>query len=567
MKHGHQKGFLLIAAIVLIVMVGLIFAVINHLLTGSALTDTRGAYALQSYYVSESGLAQGLQALYARTISERGSCSVGSSTDFGRGQFQLTQANTTAALSTLTSAISAMDGIVPIVSSTGFLSTGRAYLGNELIDYRAISSVSTNCSPYAAPCLTGVSRGLEGTLASTHTSSSSVTQLACRLTSLGSVPSFNQPEGSTILSADENLEIGFIVGGSSGSNLTFLRWNQPTVAQISNDSITNSVYRTDLRAVALAGPSNAFAVGEKRANEFALWRWNPNLSSWVRETPPALSSDYYTNLYGANAPSTEEVWAVGQRSADPGGPDQRRWTILRRTGGSWCALAPSGSCGGKSIPPDSNSQTKDLYAVSVIDTDGDGLANFGFAVGDSGAILQYNGTAWSIASSPTSRDLFAVKVVSAQEAWAAGSNGTVLRWTASGGWVVLSGTGMGGTDSLRAITLLDTTGDGYAHVGWIGGYNGSQARAYRFTHTNPSSAISWANHSPVGSSVDDRIYAMAMLREHDVWATENNSRMVHWNGSSWELVARPSGIGSNLYGIALSGPYRALWHHLRETFN
>ena len=51
-----------------------------------------------------------------------------------------------------------------------------------------------------------------------------------------------------------------------------------------------------------------------------------------------------------------------------------------------------------------------------------------FAVGDSGTILHYDGTAWSAVASPTANNLNSVWGSSATDAFAVGDNGTILHY-------------------------------------------------------------------------------------------------------------------------------------------
>jgi type II secretory pathway pseudopilin PulG len=573
MKRNHQRGFLLIAAIVLIVVVGLVGAAINHMLSSASLADVNYMRAMQAYYVADSGLNQAQYRMYAPTVSARGDCSSGSITDFATGQFRLYDGDLYDAVSTVTTTsglgISASSSTVPIFSSTGFLSEGQAFIGREMIRYEGVSSSVLTCDPDSPPCLTGVTRGIDGSQALAHPDGAMVSQYACDMKVVGSVPSISEPYGSASFNGRSFLEVGYVVGSRKNNNLTFLRWNKPNLAAVYDDSLRSNTYKTNMRSVSVAGLSNAYACGHKVNNLFALWRWNETLGTWQREGSPAVTySEYIVNLYGIDATSEQEAWAVGQRGGNPpGGSTQRRWTVLRRYNNSWCALTPSSSCGGKTVPADSNGQTKNLYAVSTVDTTGDGFANMGFAVGQSGTILQYNGTSWTQISSPTSQDLLAVKMVSANEAWASGKSGVVLRWTSAAGWQLQSGTGIGTNDVLQAVTVLDTTGNGYANVGWVGGYNSNRARAYRFVHATPASSISWTAHRPTANDVRNKIFGMAMLRVNDVWASENGRRIVHWDGSAWELAARPSGIGGTLYSIALAGPKNVALQRVREIFN
>ena len=55
----------------------------------------------------------------------------------------------------------------------------------------------------------------------------------------------------------------------------------------------------------------------------------------------------------------------------------------------------------------------------------------GWAVGQNGSILHWDGNHWSITQSPTTLNLNAVQFLSANDGWAAGDDGTILHWDSS----------------------------------------------------------------------------------------------------------------------------------------
>ena len=58
--------------------------------------------------------------------------------------------------------------------------------------------------------------------------------------------------------------------------------------------------------------------------------------------------------------------------------------------------------------------------------------SLGWAVGDMGVIMRWDGRRWSVAGSPTRSDLHAIDVVSDREAWAVGDDSAILRFDGSG---------------------------------------------------------------------------------------------------------------------------------------
>lgn len=67
-------------------------------------------------------------------------------------------------------------------------------------------------------------------------------------------------------------------------------------------------------------------------------------------------------------------------------------------------------------------------------------ANNVWAIGAAGTILKWNGTAWAAQTSGTGQQLFAVGGVDAGNVWAVGSSGTILKWNGTAWAAQTSGT-------------------------------------------------------------------------------------------------------------------------------
>jgi photosystem II stability/assembly factor-like uncharacterized protein len=85
----------------------------------------------------------------------------------------------------------------------------------------------------------------------------------------------------------------------------------------------------------------------------------------------------------------------------------------------------------------------------MIDTNNDGLANFGVAVGNSGLVVVYNGSTWT-SSTISVENLFGVKVFSPNDAWVVGANGTRLHYNGLS-WTSIT-PGVSNTQILRSIS-------------------------------------------------------------------------------------------------------------------
>ncbi len=562
-----QRGFLLIAAIAMIVVAGFYGVVFTHMLTSGSSSNINYIQAMQSYYIADAGLNRGLYAVNAANVQNspdpvttpdvRMSCGLIGNTTFGTGQFNINTATRMTTRTNLSAALNNSDTNVLVDSTSGFTNNGRIYVGQEAIDYKNRGT----CGPTNKPCLINVTRGANGTVASSHNDNTSVRQFACQLTATGSVPSLANPSGSTTLSAATNMEAVFAAGVDNGRNMTFVHWNtisNNAFSQASSDSSTAS-NNNDIYGIAAAGPDYILAVGRKnQSNLFTLWQWDITNNKWTQLAQPSVDqTNYRQNLHSISAVSEKEAWAVGNVG---GSGSSRRWTVLRWDGSSWCAMTPGGACAGKEIPNDGSSgQTKTLRGVSVIDTNGDGLGDFGFAVGDNGKILQYDGSDWTTASSPTTSRIRSVFVVSTNEAWACGDSGKVYRWNGSS-WSQIRDFG---SQQFFAITALDTTGDGHANVGWVVGRQSNAARAYHFTQTSPGS-VTWTTHTPTGGA-NKRLRGVTKRRIGDVWAVGNNGRTIHWNGTTWTQIT--SDTTKNLFAVTMIGPREPKAQAFSETFN
>ncbi len=86
----------------------------------------------------------------------------------------------------------------------------------------------------------------------------------------------------------------------------------------------------------------------------------------------------------------------------------------------------------------------------------------GWAVGDGGIIIRWNGTSWNSLTSPTTKHLFSVSMVNATDGWAVGSDGCIIHWNGTSWSNVTSPTGAW----LQYVDMVDSTD------GWIIGADG-----------------------------------------------------------------------------------------------
>jgi len=396
-NNKSQHGFLLIAAVIMIVIIGLFAAAIVYMFVGSAASASKYQLSKQAFYEAESGLQFGMHKLMRSDIACTDINTIyPNPITFENGQFKITSTyNYPSPSATLSSAIDSITTVIPLTSTLGYANQGRVILGKEAIDYASISG----------NLLIGAHRGSAGTIASEHSSGSNVRQDQCTLVSEGVVPNFGNPLGKSIIQgAIYDSQFMWAVG----KNGTMLAWNglawqlypySPTHKNLNGISTLND-------------NSFGFAVGSTGA----IIEYNGN--NWVTVASPTIK-----NLLDVSVISNTDAWAVG----DDG-------VILHWDGSTWnVASSPT---------------TNNLEAISMLNN------SLGFAVGIGGTILQYNGLSWQIDTSPTSENLHDIIVISNDRAWALGGHGVVLSWDGSS-WKIENSPL---STSLEALDVLDNRG-------------------------------------------------------------------------------------------------------------
>ncbi|MBI4262606.1 hypothetical protein HY624_03720, partial [Candidatus Uhrbacteria bacterium] len=168
-----------------------------------------------------------------------------------------------------------------------------------------------------------------------------------------------------------------------------------------------------------------------------------------------------TNLLGVDATTTGVVFIAGEQGTILKGPE---WEVLRQG-------------------------TETLRGVAV-------SGNRGFAVGDAGAMLSYNGTTWTKTPAPTQKNLNAV-VITPAGAWATGAQGTLLRY---GNEALFADTGVFESRVIGFDHPINTTA-----ITWDATIpSGATLRFQIATSTSGSTdATNWNYEEPRGGSTDD----------------------------------------------------------------
>ena len=210
---------------------------------------------------------------------------------------------------------------------------------------------------------------------------------------------------------------------------------------------------------------------------------------------------------GTIDPCHNSLNSVYMNSITDGWAVGEKGTIMRWNGAKWSMV---------------NSPTKvNLNAVQMITT------TEGWTVGEDGTILNWNGTTWSQVSSPTSYDLVSISIISSTNVWIAGWG--IFHWDGIS-WNLVS------TPNNRNKAIAMTPGtngtDGWA-VGTVGSilrWNGNQWNEF----TSPT---------------DKFLMDIVMISATDGWIVGDDGTFLHWDGSTWSPVSAPASSISTIWEI------------------
>ncbi len=193
---------------------------------------------------------------------------------------------------------------------------------------------------------------------------------------------------------------------------------------------------------------------------------------------------------------------------------------------------------------------------NLYDVDGS-AANDVWAVGRSGTIIRYDGASWQPAASPTNRSLNGIDVLSATEAFAVGDSGTFIRLS-TGVWSLLASPT---AQDMYAVSMLSPTyGAAVGSAGTVAVWDGTAWTVYgsltgnalRGVHLYSSSLgaavgdggviFMWDGTvwSAVASPTASRLNAVHFIAADLGWAVGDGGVILKWNGSNWSTAVSPT---------------------------
>ncbi len=258
--------------------------------------------------------------------------------------------------------------------------------------------------------------------------------------------STNRLRAISMLSYADGWAVGSRTGGTTNGWM-FRRWSNP-VANAWNDFgvDTAPTIAQNLNAVYMISSNDGWAVGNRTGattNGWILLGWNG--AGWGRfavDTAPTVAQ----NLNAVYTISSNDGWAVGNRT----GAATNGWILLRWNGAGWSRFAVD-------TAPTIAQNLNAVYLVSG--------GNDGWAVGDSNGarpvVLRWNlpcgggaGTGtWNDCTNgipAVNQNLNSVFMVGADDGWAAGDGGLLLHWNGTA-WTQIPPPTLQNLDSVYVI--------------------------------------------------------------------------------------------------------------------
>jgi hypothetical protein len=254
-------------------------------------------------------------------------------------------------------------------------------------------------------------------------------------------------------SASDAWAVGFTkTVGAAGRNPLAAHWNGSTWTIVPTPPLTGGAKST-LNGVVALGRTDAWAVGKGRNGAALAEHWNGNAWSVVPVPTPAGSAS--SQLSGISALSPSDIWAVGSVTTVAGTTVQGRTLVEHWNGTAWSIVPSRNAATSNLLTGVAAVAANDVWAVGyTITTDGSNQP-------DKTLIEHWNGTAWSLVTSPSpaSNDtLTGVAARSAADVWAVGTRldrsgaipiGRTLteHWNGTA-WSVVASPNVGANDNL-----------------------------------------------------------------------------------------------------------------------
>lgn len=327
----RERGFIAVAGVVLIVVIGLMIATLGRMTATDNWTGTLFLQSEDAIFAARSGID-----FAGFNLSGGVACASLPATaqTVGGGSFTVTGTLNNGA-TTLSTGIGATDTVIPVASVATLGSHGLVSIGNEDIQYGSTGTTSAACSGLGSACLLGVTRGHNGSTAASALSGAAVSQLQCLVrstgTALGSASATRIVEGTfEIRNPAVSLPQAMMVYSKGSTQMFSRRWDPQTggwSSEVAGSTATGGAGRNFHHlAIALSRTRDeAVVVGETRdatdTGQLYAMRWTGSTgtpaNSWVDMTTlsPVAGSITSINSVGATmtspAGTPKQVFARG----------------------------------------------------------------------------------------------------------------------------------------------------------------------------------------------------------------------------------------------------------------
>ncbi|MEM0465880.1 MAG: VWA domain-containing protein [Candidatus Pacearchaeota archaeon] len=162
-------------------------------------------------------------------------------------------------------------------------------------------------------------------------------------------------------------------------------------------------------------------------------------------------------------------------------------------------------------------------------------STFGFAVGNSGVILRWNGASWSSVSSPTTTTLNGIDLLNESFGLGVGDSGIIIKWNGTQ-WLNLGS--IANAPKLYSVSVYNST---FAFAVGLRSTPSSSGRIYKTIN----GGITWTEDYNLGSGTNLR--GIKIINSTLAYAVGNSGVILRWNGASWSSVSSP--LTHTLYRI------------------
>jgi hypothetical protein len=250
---------------------------------------------------------------------------------------------------------------------------------------------------------------------------------------------------------------------------------------------------------------------------------------------PEVDATPFDQLYGIDALSATNIWAVGSSGA------ASRPLVEHFNGTKW-----------KIVPSPDKGSTTELNDVTVLGPKNAWAVGYYFPTGgghNRTLIEHWNGTRWNVVASPnpiaaSDNFLKGVDAVSASNIWAVGSNGrpgnkTLIEHYNGTKWVTVHGAALSNGGDLQDVSAISRTN--VVAVGHAGVVGTSQALVERFDGTN------WTKEAVPGTVSGADLFGVSTPSATAQWAAGTQSGTAALQtltmrniGSGWEVIDSPN---------------------------